>query len=99
MKTVDILAVPTLPVTAPRIDEDEVPVGRNRENVRLALLRLVRPINLTGLPAISVPCGFSSERLPIGLQLIGRRRDEATVLRAAWAYEQCTPWHEQFPSV
>jgi len=65
--------------------------------VRLALLSLTRPANLSGLPAISVPCGFS-RGLPIGLQLIGRRFDEATVLRAAYAYEQATPWHGRFPA-
>jgi aspartyl-tRNA(Asn)/glutamyl-tRNA(Gln) amidotransferase subunit A len=48
---------------------------------------------MTGLPAISVPCGFNAQGLPIGLQLIGRTLDEATLLRVAHAYEQATPWH------
>jgi aspartyl-tRNA(Asn)/glutamyl-tRNA(Gln) amidotransferase subunit A len=60
-------------------------------------LRLTFPGNLSGLPAISIPCGFSSEKLPIGLQLIGRRLEEATLLRAAYAYEQSTSWHKMFP--
>src|SRR2546426_383060 len=54
------------------------------------------PVNLAGLPGISVPCGFSSG-LPIGLQLIGKPFDEATVLRAAYAYEQGTEWHTRRP--
>jgi aspartyl-tRNA(Asn)/glutamyl-tRNA(Gln) amidotransferase subunit A len=58
---------------------------------------LTFPGNLSGLPAISLPCGFSPERLPIGLQLIGRPFDEATLLRIALAYEQSTPWHKMFP--
>jgi aspartyl-tRNA(Asn)/glutamyl-tRNA(Gln) amidotransferase subunit A len=50
---------------------------------------------MTGLPAVSVPCGFSAGGLPIGLQLIGRPLDEPTLLRAAHAYEQATPWHQR----
>jgi aspartyl-tRNA(Asn)/glutamyl-tRNA(Gln) amidotransferase subunit A len=97
MKSVDVLAAPSLPVFAPRAQDTHVAAGRSREDVRMALLRLTRPANLTGLPSISVPCGFSKEGLPAGLQLIGQRWNEATVLRAAWAYEQATPWHKQFP--
>jgi aspartyl-tRNA(Asn)/glutamyl-tRNA(Gln) amidotransferase subunit A len=89
--------MPALPIAAPRLDEDEISVGRGRENVRLALLRLTRPANLCGFPAITVPCGFTRERLPVGLQLMGRRLDEAAVLRASYAYEQATPWHTYFP--
>jgi len=97
LQSVDILAAPTLPIAAPLITENETDVGRHRENVRLALLRLTRPANLSGLPAITVPCGFTSGGLPVGLQLIGRSMDENLVLRAAYAYEQLTPWHEAFP--
>ncbi len=97
LESVNVLAAPTLPVVAPGIEENEVRTGRSAENVRPALLRLTRPGNLTGLPAISVPCGFSKDGLPVGLQLIGRRFDEATVLRVAYAYERATPWHKQFP--
>ena len=57
------------------------------------------PFNLTGLPAISVPSGFSSARLPLGLQIAGRAFDEATVLRIAYAYEQATDWHLQRPPI
>lgn len=99
LANVDLLATPTLPVVAPRLDETEVSVGRGRENIRLALLRFTRPANLTGLPAISVPCGFSSERLPVGLQLTARRYDEATLLRAAYGFEQSTEWHRMIPKI
>ncbi|HYK89097.1 MAG TPA: amidase [Acidobacteriota bacterium] len=97
MSTVDVMAMPTLPVTASGIGEDEVIISRNRENVRLALLRLTRPANLSGHPAISLPCGFSAQGLPIGLQLMGRHNDEGTVLRAAFSYEEATTWHKCFP--
>ena len=53
--------------------------------------------NLAGLPAISVPCGFSPERLPIGVQLTGRMFEEATLLRAADAYQRDTRWHDDAP--
>jgi len=54
--------------------------------------------NLAGLPGVSVPCGFSSEGLPIGFQLTGRMFDEATLLRVADAYERVTDWHRSVPS-
>ena len=55
--------------------------------------------NATGLPAISLPCGFTQAGLPIGLQLAGRPFDEALVLRAAQAYEQATQWHTRIPQI
>jgi aspartyl-tRNA(Asn)/glutamyl-tRNA(Gln) amidotransferase subunit A len=93
----DLIAAPTLPIPAPHIDENEAKIGRSREDIRLAMLRLTRPGNLSGLPAISIPCGFTRDHLPVGLQLIGRRYDELSVFRAAHAYEKVTPWHECFP--
>ncbi len=57
------------------------------------------PFNITGLPALAVPCGFSPAGLPISLQLAGRPFDEATVLRAGHAYEQATEWHRRRPPV
>jgi len=95
--SVDVVAAPTLPVLPPFIDQKEISWGRNREDVRAALLRMTRPGNLTGLPAISLPCGFTADSLPVGLQLLGRPYDEATLLRVAYAYEQATPWHKMFP--
>jgi aspartyl-tRNA(Asn)/glutamyl-tRNA(Gln) amidotransferase subunit A len=97
LESVDVLVAPTLPVVAPRIGETEVREDRAVEDVRAALLRLTRPGNLAGLPALTIPCGFSMDGLPIGLQLIGRRFGEGTILRVAYAYEQATPWHRMFP--
>jgi aspartyl-tRNA(Asn)/glutamyl-tRNA(Gln) amidotransferase subunit A len=97
MASVDVMAVPTIPIVAPPIGDDEILIGRTRENVRLALLRLTRPANLSGFPAVSLPCGFSANGLPVGLQLMGHPRDEATVLRVAHAYESATSWHRRFP--
>jgi aspartyl-tRNA(Asn)/glutamyl-tRNA(Gln) amidotransferase subunit A len=60
---------------------------------------LTYPFNLTGQPAISVPCGFSAEGLPIGLQIVGRRHADAIVLRAAAAYEEAAPWADMRPPI
>jgi aspartyl-tRNA(Asn)/glutamyl-tRNA(Gln) amidotransferase subunit A len=98
LEKVDVLVAPTLPVAAPLLVEKEVRVGRKKESVRGLLLRFTRPANLTGLPSISIPCGFSPEKMPLGLQLLGRSYDEATLLRVARSYEKATPWHEKFPS-
>ena len=64
-----------------------------------ALTQYTRAYNITGFPAVSVPCGFDESGLPIGLQLAGRAFDDATVLRAAHAYEQATDWGQQRPPV
>lgn len=87
---VDLVVTPTTQCAA-------TPIAQGDLQTTLSLIRLTNPINLLGLPAISLPCGFSSQGLPVGLQLIGRWLDEATVLRAAYAYEQATEWHKRRP--
>ena len=62
-------------------------------------VQLTTPFNQAGVPAISVPCGFTSDALPIGLQIASRPYGEATVLRVAYAYEQATPWHRRRPPI
>ena len=62
------------------------------------MTRCTLPFNVTGLPALSLPCGFTRTDLPIGLQIAGRPFDEATVLRAGHAYEQATEWHTRRPA-
>ncbi len=92
-KDVDLLASPTMPIPAFKIGE--------RINDPLSLYMadvFTVPINLAGVPAVSVPCGFAG-RLPIGLQLMGPHFGEATVLRAAHAFEAATPFHERTPEV
>jgi len=86
---VDVLVTPTMPMPAPAIAE----LKANPDQLRpaeLRLLRNTRPFNVWGLPAISVPCGFTQGGLPIGLQIAGPHWREDVVLRLAWAYEQAT---------
>ena len=94
---VDLLAGPTVPVTPFKIGLTEVKVGNTTMGVTPALTQYTRSFNLTGSPAITIPCGYSENNLPIGLQLAGRPFDEETVLRAAHAYEQSTTWHQKRP--
>lgn len=92
----DVLVTPTTPIPAPAIAE----LKQNPDHLRpreLLLLRNTRPINVWGLPAISVPCGFTEGGLPIGLQIIGPHWGEARVLQVAYAYEQATAWHKRQP--
>lgn len=84
---VDLIASPALPVPAPLIGQTTLDWGSSQETVAEALIRMTAPFNVTGHPAISVPCGLTPAGLPAGLQLAGRPLDEATVLRAAAAYE------------
>ena len=96
---VDLLAGPTEPVTAPEILASKVMAGEQEVGVVGALTQYTRPYNINGFPAISVPCGFSDDEMPIGLQLAGRPFDELTVLRAAHAYEQANDWHTRRPLI
>ena len=89
---VDALVTPTSPVTAFKIGE------KTGDPVQMYLIDVCTlPVNIAGLPGLSVPCGFSQSGLPIALQLCGRPFAEPTVLRAAHAYEQATEWHKRRP--
>jgi aspartyl-tRNA(Asn)/glutamyl-tRNA(Gln) amidotransferase subunit A len=95
---IDVLVTPATPIPAPNLEElkQDPTLLRPRE---LLLLRNTRPFNVWGLPAISIPCGFTSTGLPIGLQIAARAWDEASVLQAAQAYEQATPWKSMMPDL
>jgi len=93
---VDLLVMPTTPIPPPELAE----IKENPELLRpreILMLRNTRPVNVWGLPAISVPCGFTSAGLPIGLQIVGPPWREDLVLQLAHAYEQATEWHESTP--
>jgi len=98
LESVDAILAPTSPILAPAIGESHVRVPGERETtVRAELLRMTRPSNITGLPSISIPCGFTQHGLPIGMQLIGPRWGEACLLAIALAYEEATDWHNRHP--
>jgi aspartyl-tRNA(Asn)/glutamyl-tRNA(Gln) amidotransferase subunit A len=99
LERVDAIVSPTVPMVAPVIGTQSVRLGGAEEPMRSAQLRLTRPGNLTGLPAVSVPCGFTSEGLPVGMQLIGRAFEEGALLGIARRYEQETNWGSRHPGI
>jgi len=96
---VDAVIAPVSPVPAPTIAESDVGNSPDAEAVIQRLTRLTRPINYLGLPALSIPCGFTRGGLPVGMQLIGRSFDEATLLRVGAAFQRATDFHERLPKL
>jgi len=94
---VDAVLAPVAPVAAPTIAESDVGNSPNAEAVIQRLTRFTRPINYLGLPSLSIPCGFNGKGLPIGMQLIGRSFDEATLLTIGAAFQRATDFHERVP--
>ncbi|EFW30563.1 aspartyl/glutamyl-tRNA(Asn/Gln) amidotransferase, A subunit [Selenomonas artemidis F0399] len=92
-ENVDVIMTPTAPTTAYRIGEIENPLQMYLQDISTV------PVNLAGLPGISVPCGFSAAGLPIGLQIIGKPLAEETILRAAFAYEQAHDYHTKLAPI
>jgi aspartyl-tRNA(Asn)/glutamyl-tRNA(Gln) amidotransferase subunit A len=91
-KKVDVIVTPTAPTTAFKIGE------KSRDPLQMYLSDIFTiSCNLAGLPGISIPCGFSADKLPIGLQIIGKPFEEEKILRVAYNYEKNTKWSEEFP--
>jgi len=88
----DLLILPTTPIPAPTI------TGHDAVEQAARLTRFTAPFNLTGLPALSIPCGFTSSGLPIGLQIVSRSWADAKVLNAGYAFEQATEWKHRTPT-
>jgi aspartyl-tRNA(Asn)/glutamyl-tRNA(Gln) amidotransferase subunit A len=99
LESVDVLVTPTTPVPAVKIGQETVRYGGSDESTIFAMIRCTAPFNATHLPALSLPCGFNREGLPIGLQIAGRPFDESTVLVVGHAYEQATEWHTRRPEL
>jgi aspartyl-tRNA(Asn)/glutamyl-tRNA(Gln) amidotransferase subunit A len=91
-ESVDVLVTSTLPIPPPAISDP-------RADDILPTVRNTSPFNVNGLPAISIPCGFTRQGLPIGLQIIGPHGGESVVFQLAHAYEQATDWHKRRPTV
>jgi aspartyl-tRNA(Asn)/glutamyl-tRNA(Gln) amidotransferase subunit A len=98
MADVDVLVTPTTPRPAIRTT-DKMPKNDGAEAARAANNRLSRPFSLLGWPTVSLTCGFSSEEMPISLQVVGRPYDEELILKVAQAYQQATEWHLRRPPV
>ena len=105
LSRVDLLALPTLLFPAPTIEEcKEGYIDIDGKRVRRDSMGGIEgycavPFNLTGLPAISIPCGFSSAGLPIGMQIVGKPFAEKTVLSIGHAYQQISSWHQYLPEL
>jgi aspartyl-tRNA(Asn)/glutamyl-tRNA(Gln) amidotransferase subunit A len=91
LREADVLVTPALPAPPLAIGE-----AMSREP-EVAWNRLLTPVNVAGCPALSLPCGFDADGLPVGLQIVGRPWDEATVLRVGHAFERATEWHRRHP--
>lgn len=99
LSDLDALAMPTLPIVAPRIDALQTPIrlGEREVTVSYATLRNTFPFNLTGQPALAIPCGFTSGGLPASLQLVSGHFNEPALLRLGHAYQRVTDWHLRSP--
>src|SRR6185437_5481985 len=94
---VDAVLAPVAPVAAPSIAESDVGNAPDAEAVIQRLTRFTRPINYLGLPSLSIPAGFNAKGLPIGMQLIGRSFDEATLITIGAAFQRATDFHDKVP--
>lgn len=99
MEEYDLLLTPTMSVPAFEIGQHPREIDGQSVDPRLGYMPYTPVFNLTGQPAASVPCGFTEDGMPIGLHIVGRRGDEATVLRASAAFEEARPWAHLRPSV
>jgi aspartyl-tRNA(Asn)/glutamyl-tRNA(Gln) amidotransferase subunit A len=97
LSVVDVIATPGIAIAATPIGATDVSINGTEESVFGAILRNTEPFDLTGLPALVVPCGFTAEGLPVSLQIAGRPFDEATVLNVGHAYQGATDWHRRRP--
>jgi aspartyl-tRNA(Asn)/glutamyl-tRNA(Gln) amidotransferase subunit A len=95
--SIDCLVTPASPVLATQFGQQTAKLPGGDKPLVRAYLDLTLPFNFSGHPALSVPCGFSKEGLPIGLQLVGKPFAEGTILRLAHHYQQATPWHQRRP--
>lgn len=96
-RRLDALVLPSVPAVAPRIGQDTIDLGGEVLETRGVITRFSRLFNFVGAPALSVPCGFGADGLPVGLQIAGRPMDEETVIAIGAAYERATPWHTRRP--
>ncbi len=99
MERYDAIACPTVPAVAPRLGQDMVQYDGLAEPIPATATRHTRLFNLTGQPTVSIPCGFDSNGMPIGMQIATAPFADATALRIAHAYQMSTDWHMRLPCV
>ena len=95
----DVLLSPTMAVAAFPVGQNPTMIAGQEVDPFLGFLPFTFPINMIGHAAASIPCGFSSDGMPIGLHLVGRRGDEATIIAVSAAFEQVRPWLQHRPTV
>ena len=98
LEQVDVIVLPTSPAPAPLIaDGPGIKSLEDAQSRIFGVRNFTGPFNLAGVPALSVPCGFTADNLPIGLQIVGRPMAEGTIMRFGHAYQQATDWHTRRP--
>jgi aspartyl-tRNA(Asn)/glutamyl-tRNA(Gln) amidotransferase subunit A len=97
LKDVDVIATPGIAITATPIGAEMVDIRGEEQAIFSAILRNTEPFDLTGLPALVLPCGVADDGMPVSLQIAGRAFDEAGVLNVGHAYQQATDWHRRRP--
>jgi aspartyl-tRNA(Asn)/glutamyl-tRNA(Gln) amidotransferase subunit A len=95
----DVLLAPCLPIATPTIAETDVGAGGEMDRTLAALTRYLRPFNYLGLPSLALPAGFAPDRLPLGVQIVGRPFAESLLLRLGHRFQQATDWHRREPPV
>ena len=98
MENIDVLISPTTPIPATKLGVDQITINGKNKYVNSLLPTLTTPFNFTGFPSISVPCGFTDENLPIGLQISAKSFKEENIIRVAYTYEKNTKWNLKTPS-
>ena len=96
---VDVLHIPSLAIPTPTLAEADVGGGERMDRILALLTRLQRPFNFLGLPSIALPCGFTGNNIPVGMQIAGRPFAEDVVLHLAHAFQQATDWHSRQPAL
>ena len=94
---VDVIVAPATPIPAPLVGENEIEIAGGKHTVRALVTSVNRPLNVSGNPALSIPCGFTDKGLLVGLQLIGPRWGEASLLAIAQSYEEAAGWRNRHP--
>jgi aspartyl-tRNA(Asn)/glutamyl-tRNA(Gln) amidotransferase subunit A len=95
----DAVIAPVAPMPAPTIAESDVGNSLEAEAVIQRITRFTRPINYLGLPSLSIPAGFTTSGLPVGMQIVGRPFDEAMLIRIGAGFQRATDFHQRIPAL